>query len=103
MRIGRGACGAALVLLLGSSAKAAAPDGRALYEAKCTMCHGKNGVAKPVAKGSRNLNDPAWQEAATLESIAKVILQGKGTMPKYDDKLTVEEIKAIAAHVKTLR
>ena len=29
--------------------------GTALYEKKCTMCHGKDGVAKKMAAGSVNL------------------------------------------------
>jgi len=78
------------------------PDGKALYEAKCALCHGKDGVAKTMAKGAGNLNDPAWQKANTLESIEKVITEGKNKMPKYEGKLTPDVIKAIAAHVKAL-
>lgn len=81
---------------------AAAPDGKALFEQKCALCHGKNGVAKPAGKGSMNFNDPAFQKAWSLDAIAKVTAEGKGKMPAYRSKLSAEEIRAIAAHVKTL-
>lgn len=81
---------------------AAAPDGKALFEQKCALCHGKNGVAKPAGKGSMNFNDPAFQKAWSVEAIAKVTAEGKGKMPAYRSKLTAQEIRAIAAHVKTL-
>lgn len=77
-------------------------DGKALYSSKCAMCHGADGVAKKMAAGSANLNDAAWQEKATLESIEQVIRDGKGKMPK-SDKLTAEQVTAIATYVKTLK
>ena len=80
----------------------AAEDGKALYEQKCAMCHGKDGVAKPAGKGSRNFNDAEYQKAATVEEIAKITGEGKDKMPGYKSKLSAEQIQAIAAHVKTL-
>jgi len=92
------------VLGLGSAASAAdAPDGKALYDSKCAMCHGKDGVAKTTAKGAMNLNDPKFQEANTAEVIAKVIADGKGKMKGLKDKLTPEQVTSVAAHVKTLK
>ena len=87
---------------LAATYAAAAEDGKALYEQKCAICHGKDGVAKPAGKGSRNFNDAAFQKAATVESIAKITAEGKDKMPGYKSKLSDEQIKAIAAHVKTL-
>jgi cytochrome c6 len=90
--------------LLGVSATAFAEvDGKALYESKCAMCHGKDGVAKPMAKGSANLNDPAFQKANDAAAIAKVATEGKNKMPAYKGKLSDAEIQAVAAHVKTLK
>jgi len=78
-----------------------APDGKALYESKCGVCHGKDGVAKSTAKGAANLNDPKFQAANTKDAIAKIITEGKGKMKPV--KLTPEQIEAVAAHVKTLK
>ena len=91
------------VIAIASAPSAQAADGKALYDAKCAMCHGKDGVAKPMAKGSANLNDPKYQEAHTADQLVAVIEAGKGKMPAYKDKLKPEEIKAVADYVKTLK
>jgi len=94
----------AVLALVGATAVfAEGADGKALYEAKCAMCHGKDGVAKPMAKGAQNFNDLKFQEATKLEAIETVIADGKGKMKGYKDKLSADEIKAVAAHVKTLK
>lgn len=93
----------ALVLAVALPVLAEGPDGKALYESKCAMCHGKDGVAKSTAKGAGNLNDPAWQKNNPPEAVAKVIAEGKGKMPKYAEKLKPEEIKAVADYVKSMK
>jgi mono/diheme cytochrome c family protein len=81
---------------------APAPPGKALYESKCALCHGANGVAKATAKGSANLNDPAWQKKTTDEAIVEVTLKGKNKMPKYEGKLTNEEVQSIVSYIRSL-
>lgn len=91
------------VLVMGvASAAVAAEDGKALYDSKCAMCHGKDGVAKAMAKGSKNFNDPAFQKEMSAESIEKVTTDGKNKMPAQKGKLSAEQIKAIADYIKTL-
>jgi len=80
----------------------AASEGKTLYDTKCAQCHGKDGVAKPPGRGSKNFNDPAFQSAWSEEAIAKITSDGKGKMPGYRSKLSSEQIKAVVAHVKTL-
>ena len=94
---------ACAVIALVSVPAAQAADGKALYEGKCAMCHGKDGVAKAVAKGSANLNDAKWQTATKVEAIETVITDGKGKLKGYKDKMSAEEIKAVAAYVKTIK
>jgi mono/diheme cytochrome c family protein len=36
------------------------------------------------------------------DAIAKITAEGKGKMPPYRSKLSPEQIRAVAAHVKTL-
>jgi cytochrome c6 len=96
-------CALASIALAGAPAAQAAADGKALYDAKCAMCHGKDGVAKPMAKGSANLNDPKYQEATTPDELVAVIENGKGKMKGYKGKMTPEEIKAVADYVKTMK
>jgi len=75
-------------------------DGKSLYASKCAMCHGADGVAKAMAKGSANFNDPSF--AAGTQEIVKVTMEGKNKMPKFEGKLKPEEAKAVAEYVKTL-
>jgi cytochrome c6 len=82
---------------------ALAEDGKALYESKCAICHGKDGVAKSIAKGSANFNDPAWQKVNDAAAIAKVAGAGKNKMPAFKEKLTEDQLKAIADYMKTLK
>ena len=92
-----------LVALLAVPLLAASPPpARTLYEQKCAICHGKDGVAKPAGKGSKNFNDPAFQREWSAEAIAKVTAEGRGKMPAYRSTLKPEEITAIAGHVKSL-
>lgn len=78
-------------------------SGMELYNKKCSMCHGKDGVAKKMAEGSADLNDAEWQKATSVDAIAGTIAEGKGKMPEYRDKLTADEIKAIAEYILTLK
>lgn len=80
----------------------AAEDGKALYQSKCAMCHGNDGVAKKMAAGSKNFNDPAWKSAATADSIIKATKDGVGKMKGMGDKLNAEQMKAIADYMLTL-
>jgi mono/diheme cytochrome c family protein len=77
--------------------------GMELYNKKCAICHGKDGVAKKMAEGSANLNDPAWQKATSIDAIVHTIAEGKGKMPANKDKLSADEIKSIADYVKKLK
>lgn len=80
----------------------AAADGKTLFETKCAPCHGKDGIARPPGKGSKDFNDPEFQSAWSAEAIANITSEGKGKMPAYRSKLNPEQIRAVAAHVKTL-
>jgi mono/diheme cytochrome c family protein len=80
----------------------AAEDGKALFGSKCAMCHGTDGVAKKLAAGSKNFNDPAWNKTATSDSIAKIIHDGKGKMKGLGEKVNPDQAKAIAEYVLTL-
>lgn len=95
---------ALVVIALASAPLAhAAADGKALYDAKCAMCHGKDGVAKAMAKGSANFNDAKWQADTKVEAIETAITDGKGKMKGFKERMSAEEIKAVAAFVKTIK
>ena len=93
-------------LLLSAGVALADPDGKALYDSKCAMCHGADGVAKEMwaKKGARNFNDAAWQKEKTDEFLVKATAEGipDKKMPAYKDKMKPEEINAVVKHIRTL-
>ncbi len=91
------------VMALISPLSLADDAGKVLFDRKCAMCHGTDGVAKKMAPGSANLNDPQWQEANSVETIVTVITEGKGNMKGYSSRLTKPEIQQIADYIKTLK
>ena len=77
--------------------------GRELYERDCAMCHGIDGEASRIGRGAVDLNDPDWQRRTSVEQIERVIAEGRGQMPAWKNRLSEEEIRAVADYVKTLR
>lgn len=87
----------AALMMAGSMAFAAGADD---YKAKCAGCHGADGKGQMAAKmGSKDLAGTALSEA----DVAKAITDGKGKMPAFKGKLSDDQIKAVAAYVKTLK
>ncbi len=78
-------------------------EGMTQYNKKCAMCHGKDGVAKMMAEGSANLNDPEWQKSTSIEEINKVTAEGKGKMKGFEGKLTPEQIEVISHYIMALK
>ena len=73
----------------------------ALYEEKCALCHEADGRSDNLRL---NLADDQWLHGATLDDVIKTISEGvPGTLMKpMADKLTGEEIHAVARYVKSL-
>ena len=90
----------AAMILAGTMAFAAGADD---YKAKCAMCHGADGKGAMAKKmGSKDLNDPEVQGKSEAD-IAKIVSDGKGKMTGFKGKLSDDQIKAVAAYVKTLK
>ena len=89
-----------------SRVEAQQPDGAALYKQHCRSCHGAQGV--PSARMAtlypkmKSLADSTLVASLSSDSIAAVTRDGIGAMKPYKDKLSPEQIAAIARFVKTL-
>lgn len=102
--------GAGLILALGfgpSTASAQAPDGAALYRQNCRSCHGLRGVPPKrmvaIYPALKSLADSAYLRGRSADSIAAVLRRGAGRdMKSFADRLSPDEIAAIAKFVKTL-
>jgi len=80
-------------------------DGAADYKAKCAMCHGADGkgdtsMGKMMKIRDLSSADVQSQSDADLNGI---ITNGKGKMPKYDGKLTADQISGLVKYIRTLK
>ena len=79
--------------------------GQRIFERKCASCHNANGDGKTVT-GSRfrysNLIDGVWRSDGSPEAIERQIRRGRDPMPKFEGKLTEEEIRQIVTYVVAL-
>lgn len=91
---------AAGVLTLAVSSLAAAQPaaaGRDLYLHACADCHQPNGDGVPGAFPAL-AHDPIVNGAPTLG--ARVVLEGAGPMPDFDNQLTDAQIAAVLSYVR---
>jgi cytochrome c6 len=94
----------ALGVLLAVAIPAAADDAAALYKSKCQVCHGADGKGSPAGQkmGAKDFQSPEVQKQTDAELI-KVTKDGKGKMPKYDGKLTDDQIKGLIKFIRSLK
>jgi cytochrome c6 len=76
--------------------------GRRIYEAKCASCHNKNGDGKTITAGRfpyANLIDGKWRSDGSRAAIENQVRRGHDPMPRFEGKLTDEEIREVVAYV----
>jgi cytochrome c6 len=82
-----------------------ADGGADTYKSKCAMCHGADGkgdtsMGKTMKVRDLGSADVQGQSDADLNGI---ITNGKGKMPKYDGKLTSDQISDLVKYIRTLK
>ena len=83
-----------------------AVDAKAIFDAKCAKCHGKDGRAKSLRgklAHARDLTDFGWQSNVTDERLFNSISNGKGKMPDFKKSLSEDQIDALVAYVRQLK
>jgi mono/diheme cytochrome c family protein len=79
--------------------------GQRIFERKCVSCHNTNGDGKTVTAGRfpyANLIDGVWRSDGSAGAIERQIRQGHDPMPKFEGKLTDEEIRQTVTYVLEL-
>ncbi|MBI3072410.1 MAG: cytochrome c [Deltaproteobacteria bacterium] len=83
--------------------KGDAAEGAQLFAQLCATCHGKGGAGGGIM-ASGNLTDGAWQASRTDQQIGVVISHGKPKtkMPSFMDKMDLQKLNDLVAHIRTL-
>ena len=95
----------ALVVSAGLS-WAGAPEGKEIYTAKCTACHGANGEGKAAIAKMFNVTQAPLAskevQAKSDDQLKQVILKGQGKM-KPVAGVTEKQAADVVAFVRTLK
>lgn len=89
-------------------AAVAMADGAAVFTKECKKCHGEDGKGK-TKMGEANkipdLTSPEWQGGHDKAKVVKIVTDGVADtkMKAFKEKLTAEEIGAVADFVKALK
>ncbi|MHB1312869.1 MAG: c-type cytochrome [Gemmatimonadaceae bacterium] len=79
--------------------------GKALFTENCQKCHGARGIPPKVIKQKFTripTMDAAFLAARSDDSVVTILTNGKSdVMVSWKSKLTVDEMKAIAAYIRT--
>lgn len=82
-------------------------DGRELYDAVCSVCHGRTGRGDGMVVRHGFPAPPSFHDARlrtiSMERIVTVITEGRGDMYPYANQVEPEDRWAIAAYVKALQ
>src|SRR5262249_400180 len=80
-------------------------DSADVYKAKCAACHGTTGAGDTAMGKNLKLKDlgSAEVQAMSDDDLHGIIANGKGKMPKYDGKLTKEQIDDLVKYIRTLK
>ena len=73
-----------------------------LYQQQCASCHGADGTGMQIM-GAPNLTDAIWLFGGDREAITETLVNGRGgVMPAWTDRLSDEQIIALAVYVHAL-
>lgn len=90
--------------LLTPAFKAQAKSGQPTFDAKCAMCHAKDGSGNsPMGKNMKvpDLRSKAVQSKSDTD-LHDFIAKGKGIMPGYGSQLSKEEINDLVVYIRQL-
>jgi len=88
-----------------STLSLAAETGADQFKSKCAMCHGPDGKGDTAIGKNLKVRDlgSAEVQAQSDTGLSGIITNGKGKMPKYDGKLTKDQINDLVKFVRSLK
>jgi len=96
---------AVLMLAIVFSGSSLAQGGADVFKAKCALCHGPDGKGQTPMGKNMNVRDlgSADVQSQSDADLNNNITNGKGKMPKYDGKLTKDQISDLVKYIRTLK
>ena len=73
-----------------------------IYNHKCAVCHGKDGLGNTVKGKKVHVKDVHANMKHTQAEMIKVVTDGKGDMDSYKKEFTPEQIKALVDYYRSL-
>jgi mono/diheme cytochrome c family protein len=90
-----------------SGASRAAQHGQYLFELHCAGCHEQLHPElrkqPPKLAGLFSAKALPGGAPATDQQVRKTILEGKGTMPAFDQRLSTDEVEALLKYLHTMK
>ena len=82
-----------------------ADGGADTFKSKCAGCHGADGKGDTGMGKAMKLRDlgSADVQSQSDADLTGIITNGKNKMPKYDGKLTADQIKDVVKYIRTLK
>ena len=80
-----------------------AAEGKALYEAKCSVCHQPDLAGKPPIFPSLQGIIQRKGEAHTRSTITNGVPDARPMMPAFGDRITSEDIDNLVAFLRTVK
>jgi len=82
-----------------------ADSGADLFKGKCAACHGATGAGDTAMGKNMKLRDlgSADVQKQSDDDLSGIITNGKNKMPKYDGKLTKDQISDLVKFIRTLK
>jgi mono/diheme cytochrome c family protein len=80
-------------------------DGADTFKAKCASCHGASGMGDTGMGKAMKLRDlgSADVQAQSDADLTGIITNGKKSMPKFDGKLSADQITEVVKYIRTLK
>lgn len=88
----------AMLLLCSLATILPAPTGgKAIFESKCAVCHGRDGGRGRF--GAKDLRKSTLDDTQLFNTISN----GRAVMPRWKDRLSTDQINDVIVYIKTLR
>jgi len=94
-----------LAVAFALSAVSVAQSGADVFKSKCAVCHGATGAGDTAMGKNMKLKDLGSADVQGMSDadLNGIITNGKDKMPKYDGKLSKDQINDLVKYIRTLK